>query len=115
MVASPALSDTALESREPLYARASGSGPAADCLNHCRFGVSPRSPRALDTTCASPCGNMTTSPADSCAAGPPGIAAHALPRATTWYSITCSTLRIKSGATSLDDGASAAHGPEALM
>ena len=58
-------------------------------------------PGALDTTCASPCGNMTTSPASSCTDGPPGIAAQQWPWASAWYSITCSTPRISSGASSL--------------
>ncbi len=67
-------------------------------------------PGALDTTCASPCGNITTSPANSCTDGPPGIAGPAAAlRRRAWYSITCSTPRISSGASSFAGGASAAQ------
>ena len=60
-------------------------------------------------TCASPCGNITTSPANISTDGPPGIDAQQWPWASAWYSITCSTPRISIGASWLAGGASAAH------
>ena len=83
-----------------------GQRSPATCANQSR-SIWPRIPGALETTCASPCGNMTTSPAPSCTDGPPGMAAQHVPAATTWYSITCSTPRNRSGAICRAGGASA--------
>jgi hypothetical protein len=92
----------------PLKATRSGNCSTCALGNQLRSGL-PRMPGALDTTCASPCGNITTSPAKSCTEGPPGMPAQQLPCATAWYSITCSTPRISSGAISRAGGASAAQ------
>jgi hypothetical protein len=45
-------------------------------------------PGALDTTCGSPCGKMTRSPAARCTGAPPTAAAQQLPDSTKWNSMS---------------------------
>lgn len=73
-------------------------------------GIAPHAGRAGHDM-PSPCGNITTSPANSCTAASPRMPAQQLPAAIAWYSITCSTPGIRSGPISLAVGASAAQAP----
>src|SRR5690349_6225109 len=52
-----------------------GLGISRVSRNHCGLDGGGSRPGALDSTCASPCGNITTSPADSRTGGSPAIAA----------------------------------------
>ena len=69
-----------------------------------------RIPGALDSTCASPCGNTIRSPSLRRIGGSPTTCPQHAPRAIRWYSITRWAPGITIAAISRDGGASATHG-----